>query len=335
MTCHHRALQVHSVPSFTLECGATLHDLRQAFHLDGALNALRDNLVLVFHALTGSADAAGDWWRELIGPGRALDTERWAVLAPNLLGSCYGTTGPSATPGKAFPALTPRDQARFVSVLVESLGVRGVALATGGSLGGMVALEWAVLGATPTRATVVLAAPAAHTAQGIAWNAVQRACLDMAGDQGLQIARQISMIAFRSEDEFEARFGRAHESDGRFSVSSYLEHQGRKLADRFDAATYRALLDAMDAHDVGRGRGGVARAVRAIDGALYAVGVAGDQLYSAGVVRAWAAEAEAHYREISSRHGHDAFLLEHRQVGDILREALGQASGVAGAREVA
>ena len=309
--------------------------MRQAYHLDGALNAPHDNLVLVFHALTGSADAAGDWWKRVVGPGLALDTTRYAVLVPNLLGSCYGTTGPSDHPDDRFPAVTPRDQARFAALLVESLGVSEVALATGGSLGGMVALEWAALFPGRTRATVVLAAPAAHTAHAIAWNAVQRECLDAAGDAGVAIARQISMIAFRSEREFEARFGRAVDHDGRYRVARYLAHHGDKLAARFDAASYRTLLNAMDAHDIGRGRGGVARALRALQGAIYAVGIPGDQLYSADVVRQWAVQAGAEYREVDSIHGHDAFLLEHEQVGSILREALDACVRNSSARDVA
>ena len=330
-----RALRTFTVPAFTFESGEVLYALRQAYHLDGELNAARDNLVIVFHALTGTPDAAGDWWKQVIGPGLALDTDKYAVLVPNLLGSCYGTSGPSDHPDRRFPAITPRDQARFAALLVESLGVTNVALVTGGSLGGMVALEWTAMFTGRTRATVALAAPAAHTAHAIAWNAVQRACLDAAGDAGLGIARQISMIAFRSEREFEARFGRTLNPDGRFNVQSYLAHQGRKLEVRFDAATYRALLDAMDAHDLGRGRGGLAHALRSLEGTVYAVGVPGDQLYSADVVRQWAELASAEYREIQSHYGHDAFLLEHEQVGTILREALQVSARADSRRDVA
>src|SRR5690606_27699777 len=140
---------------------------------DGALNAKRDNLVIVFHALTGDADAAGGWWREVIGPGRALDTDRFAVLSPNLLGSCYGTTGPSdyeakedeggeGGKGGEFPPVTPRDQARLAGLLVNELGVESPALVAGGSLGGMVALEWALEHPGRARAVVAMAAPAAH-----------------------------------------------------------------------------------------------------------------------------------------------------------------------------
>ncbi|MEK7239972.1 MAG: homoserine O-acetyltransferase [Gemmatimonadota bacterium] len=335
MSAAPRAVRTLALPSFTLESGEVLRDLRQAYHLDGTLNARRDNLVLVFHALTGSADAAGDWWAGVVGAGRPLDTDRYAVLVPNLLGSCYGTTGPSDHPDDRFPAVTPRDQARFAALLVEHLGVGDVALVTGGSLGGMVALEWTATFAGRTRSTVALAAPAAHTAHAIAWNAVQRACIDAAGDAGLAIARQISMIAFRSEREFEARFGRTVGPDGRFVVENYLEHQGNKLRARFDPASYRTLLDAMDAHDLGRGRGGQAQALRALQGAVYAVGVPGDQLYSAEVVRQWATLAGAEYREIKSILGHDAFLLEHEQVGGILREALQAAARADSRRDVA
>lgn len=330
-----RALRTFTVPTFTLESGVTLRDVRQAYFLDGALNAARDNLVIVFHALTGSPDAAGDWWAKVIGPQRALDTSRYAVLAPNLLGSCYGSSGPSDHPDERFPAITPRDQARFAALLVEFLGVTDVALVTGGSLGGMVALEWNAIFAGTTRATVVLAAPAAHTAHAIAWNAVQRACLDAGGNAGVALARQIAMISFRSEREFEARFGRALNADGRYEVQHYLDHHGRKLEARFDAATYRTLIDAMDAHDIGRARGGVAHALRALRGAVYAVGVPGDQLYSADVVRQWAELAGAEYRELVSVFGHDAFLLEDQQVGAILREALHAAARTDSTRDVA
>jgi homoserine O-acetyltransferase len=329
-----RTLRTLRIPSFVLDSGEALHDVVQAFHLDGTLNARRDNLVIVFHALTGSADAAGDWWKEIVGPGLALDTTRYAVLVPNLLGSCYGTTGPTAAT-QDFPRITPRDQARLVARLVATLGVSDVALVTGGSLGGMVALEWTALYPGATRTAVVLAAPAAHTAHAIAWNAVQRVALDVGGEAGLALARQISMIAFRSEREFNQRFGRAVEPDGRFSVEGYLNHHGFKLANRFNAASYRTLLDAMDAHDVGRGRGGVERALRGLRSAIYAVGIPGDQLYSADVVRRWATDAGAEYRELSSVHGHDAFLLEHEQVGAILRGALDASSRADSTRDVA
>lgn len=334
--------------TFALECGAVLEDVRQAFVLDGTVSAARDNVVLVLHALTGSAEAAHPahgWWRALIGPGRAIDTTRVAVLAPNLLGSCYGTTGPAADwrvvpgtwAGDGFPPVTTRDMARLVGRLLDALHVRAPAAVVGGSLGGMVAQEWLLLHPGRARAAVVLAAPDAHTAQAIAWNHAQREALALGAragdpDAGLALARAVAMVSFRTEASLEARFGRAPaegDDDGSpFAVQRWLAHHGAALAARFDAATYRTLLDAMDAHDVARGRsaGGdrdaVLRALGAAAGRLFAVGVPGDLLYSDAVVEAWGRAAGAALRTLRSPHGHDAFLLEPAQVGAVLREAL-------------
>jgi homoserine O-acetyltransferase len=313
---------VQQVPRFALECGTVLKDVRQAYYLDGTLNAKRDNLVIVFHALTGNADAAGGWWHEVIGPGRALDTDRYAVLAPNLLGSCYGTTGPSDHANGEFPPVTPRDQARLVGLLVDELGVESPALVTGGSLGGMVSLEWALEHPRRARAVVAMAAPAAHTAYAIGWNHIQRQLVAELGERGIELARQVAMMTFRTESELGTRFGRCTAGDGGWQVTSWLDHHGRKLKDRFDAATYETLLGAMDAHDVGRGRCGVASALASLTGRVVAVGSRGDLLYSAEEVYHWSALAGAEYEEISSVHGHDAFLIEHEQVGRILSDAV-------------
>jgi homoserine O-acetyltransferase len=313
---------VQQVPRFALECGTVLKDVRQAYYLDGTLNAKRDNLVIVFHALTGNADAAGGWWHEVIGPGRALDTDRYAVLAPNLLGSCYGTTGPSDHANGEFPPVTPRDQARLVGLLVDELGVESPALVTGGSLGGMVSLEWALEHPRRARAVVAMAAPAAHTAYAIGWNHIQRQLVAELGERGIELARQVAMMTFRTESELGTRFGRCTAGDGGWQVTSWLDHHGRKLKDRFDAATYETLLGAMDAQDVGRGRCGVASALASLTGRVVAVGIRGDLLYSAEEVYHWSALAGAEYEEISSVHGHDAFLIEHEQVGRILSDAV-------------
>ncbi len=342
MTADARALRRLEVPRFALECGAALLDVTQAYHLDGALAPDGRNLVLVFHALTGSADAAGPetgWWREVVGPGRAVDPARCAVLCPNLLGSCYGTRwravdwggGEPHADGGPRPPITTRDQARFAALLVESLGIPldagTVALVAGGSLGGMVALEWAAEYPDAARAVVALAAPAAHPPWAIAWNHLQRVALDLAGPgreaEGLALARQIAMLSYRTAAEWEPRFGRARApGGGSFAVEAYLARQGARLVERFDPAAYRALLDAMDSHDVGRGRGGVGPALRRYHGQLVGVGVPGDVLYDADVVRGWTVEARAAYRELHSRVGHDAFLTEHEQVSAILADVL-------------
>lgn len=315
-----RPLLTQHLPDFTLESGEVLTDVVQAYHLDGEINAERDNLVVVFHALTGSADATGDWWSEVIGPGKAVDTDRFAVLCTNLLGSCYGTTFRSREPGDR-PLITPRDQARLVHALVESLDVRSVALAIGGSLGGMVALEWTASFPELTRTTLVLAAPAAHTAAAIGWNHIQRQAIEIGGERGLAIARMVGMMTYRTADEFHERFGRRRGENG-FEVESYLSHQGDKLVSRFDVSSYLTLMDAMDAHDVGHGRGGVAAALRAVRGRIIGVGIPGDILYSDVDVRRWVQAAGAEYRSIESIHGHDAFLIEVEQVAAIVGEVL-------------
>ena len=323
---HARPLRRLHHSRFALESGVTLRDVRQAYHLDGDLDATRTNTIVVLHALTGSADATGDWWRDVVGPGRAIDTSRYAVLAPNLLGSCYGT---DVAGGRAeLPPITTRDQARLVVELVRTLGIRGIALVTGGSLGGMVALEIAASFPRFVHRTVAFAAPAAHTAWAIGWNHVQRRALAIGGDAGISLAREIAMLSYRSEREFGARFGRLREEDGRFAVQSYLRHHGDKLEQRFAAASYRALTGAMDAHDVGRGREGTTAALRQVRGLLVGVGVTDDALYSEREIQAWTRVADADYRSIASVHGHDAFLVEQEQVGAILTEAL--ATPVAG-----
>lgn len=344
-----RTLRWHRLDRFVLESGQVLRDIRQAYHLDGRLNRRRDNLVVVFHALTGSADAAGGWWKDVIGPGRALDTDRWAVLAPNLLGSCYGTTyrlddrgagnpegtsgfatanptAPESPPVRDRPVITTRDMARLIRELVRELGVRSVALATGGSLGGMVALEWAAGFPELSRAVVAFAAPAAHTAGAIGWSHVQRRAIAAAGSAGLELARMAAMLSYRNPDGLHARFGRDTADDGRFQVASWLDHHGAALRDRFDTDAYLNLLDAMDAHDVGRGRGGTGPALQAFRGRLVGVGIPGDVLYTDEDVRAWTDAAGADYRAITSPHGHDAFLIETGQVATILREALASTS---------
>lgn len=306
-----------------------LHDVRQAYHLDGALDPSGSSLVLIFHALTGSADAVGDWWRGVVGEGEghAIDTRRHAVLCANLLGSCYGTTGAWEEERRPFPRVTTRDMARLTQLLVESLGVARPSLVVGGSLGGMVAMEYAASFPDMLGQAVVLAAPAAHTSSAIGWNHIQRRAIAATGadGDGMEIARMIAMMTYRTGAELADRFGRTTHADGGFQVERYLSHHGRKLRGRFDTHSYLTLLDAMDSHDVGRGRGGVEAALTPLRGRITGVGIPGDLLYSAEEVRAWVEAVGGSYREVVSSHGHDAFLLEGPQVGGILREAMAAA----------
>jgi homoserine O-acetyltransferase/O-succinyltransferase len=318
---------VHVTPRFALESGEILRNVRQAYVLEGEVNEAKDNVVLVFHSLTGSPETLAGWKGTVIGPGKAIDTNRWAVLCPNLLGSCYGTAFKrffgKVSKADAQPTITTRDQARLVSSLIESLGISSLALATGGSLGGMVTLEWAATYPTRTRAAVVFAAPTAHSAWALGWNHVQRQAVEAAGPAaGLAIARMVGMLTYRSPAELESRFSRLPGEGETFAIQSYLTHHGAKLVARFDAESYLTLLDAMDAHDVGRGRGGPAAALSAFQGRLVGVGITSDVLYPEDEVRRWVRAIGAESRTLVSPHGHDAFLLESGPVGTVLGEAL-------------
>ena len=321
---------------FALDDGTTLPGLTVAYRHDGP-PAKTAPQVLVIHALTGSADAAGDWWEPLIGPSRALDTDRIGVLSANLLGGSYGTTGPTSTDprtgrpyGPAFPAVSTRDQARAMWRLLEALGAERLDLVVGGSLGGMVALEVALARPHAVREVMPIAAPAATGAMAIAWNHLQIELIERLGLDGLALARQLAMTTYRSEADFDERFGRTIEPDGRPSIVSYLAHQGQKLVDRFDPATYRILAGAMDRHDVGGWPGGLDGAFRRLAAGgtrLTGVGIQDDILYGPRQVRALVeaartARVDARYREIRSTKGHDAFLVEWDQLTALLREAL-------------
>jgi homoserine O-acetyltransferase/O-succinyltransferase len=320
--------------AFTLEDGATL-PLAIAYRHDGPGPDAPQ--VLVIHALTGSADAAGDWWAPLIGPGLACDTTRVGVLCANLLGGRYGSTGPtSINPeagqpwGAAFPQPTARDEARAIWRLADALGIERFALVTGGSLGGMISLEVALERPGAVRHVVPIGAPAATGPMAIAWNHIQLGIIERLGHEGLSLARQLAMTTYRSAADFDGRFGRHVQEDGRFSVVSYLDHQGGKILDRFDPDTYSVLVRVMDGHDIGRDRGGVLEAFRALAAAgagLTGIGIEGDILYGPDQVRRLVSEAAAAgvdsaYVEIETTKGHDGFLIEWDQLTRLLGAAL-------------
>ena len=321
---------------FTLECGEVLPDLVAAYRHDGVPIG-EGRQILVVHALTGSADAAGDWWAPLIGPGQILDTDKFGVTCMNLLGSCYGTSGPisrNAVTGKpygqTFPLVTIRDQARAQWRLLDALGIDKLALAVGGSLGGMVALEVALERPGKISRVVSIAAPARIGQLAVGWDHIQLEIVDKLGMEGLDLARQLAITTYRSEIDFEQRFAGRVEPDGTPSIVSYLRHQGRKLLERFDEDTYRSLVLAMDTHDIGRDRGGEVAALQklaAYGTQLTGVGIEGDILYGTNQVQAMVESAkgagmDAAYREICSTKGHDAFLVEWDQLQTILGEAL-------------
>jgi len=302
--------------------------------LEGEIAEARDNVVLIVHALTGDVKAT-TWWRGVVEHGGAIDPAKHAVLTANLLGGCDGTDGPRVGDTSEFPRFTTRDHALVLAHVLDALQVGAPLLVCGGSLGGQVALEFAASFPERVRSVVVLAAPASQTAQGLAWNAIMRRAIEVGGPtDGLALARMVGMLSYRTPEGLERRFGRARTNNGAFAVNEWLDVHGQKLIARFDASSYVALLSAMDEHDVGRGRGGVASALRGLGPRLTGVGVIGDLLYPADSVREWTESAAAHYVELPSVHGHDAFLLETTRVSQILRDAIARAQHDSGRSDI-
>ena len=345
----------------SLELGGSLPDVRIAYETWGTLNAAGDNAVLIEHALTGDAHVVGEagpgqptagWWDGLIGPGRYLDTDRYFVVAANVLGGCQGTTGPSSLApdgrawGSRFPFVTVRDQVHAERRLADLLEITRFRAVIGGSMGGMRAIEWPLMYPDRVARAVVLASTPYATADEIAWCAPQLAAIEAdpawhGGDYyetgeaptvGLGIARSIAHITYRSEYELTTRFGREPQPGenplggrGRYAVESYLDHHRDKLIGRFDAGSYVVLTRAMNAHDIARGRGDLASAVRGIQAHVHVVGVSSDRLYPVRLSEELYAALPEDRRElavIDSPYGHDGFLIELDAVGKIINDAL-------------
>ncbi len=354
---------------FALEAGGRLDEITVAYETWGHLDIDASNAVLVCHALTGDSHASGGiapghpsvgWWDDLIGPGRAIDTDRYFVVCSNVLGGCQGTTGPaSVNPatgrpyGSDFPQVTIRDMVRAQQLLASRLGIERWLSVVGGSMGGMQVLEWGAMYPRRVRSLVPLATAAAASATQIAWSAVERLSIVTDpnfndGDyydagpgggpwKGLMIGREIAQITYRSAEVFDERFGRAHHDYraefhpwGRFEIESYLDHHGQKLVRRFDANSYLVVSKSMDLHDLGRGRGGVGAALGRLRVPVLTASISSDVLYPP------CQQAEIHdgisagggdcrYEVIDSPQGHDGFLLESGRLGPPIREILERA----------
>jgi homoserine O-acetyltransferase/O-succinyltransferase len=356
---HRQLVQLGDLP---LERGGVLPHVQVAYETWGRLNERADNAVLVEHALTGDSHVVGPadgahpspgWWDGLIGPGRPLDTERWFVVASNVLGGCQGTTGPSSLApdgrrwGSRFPFVTVRDQVAVEARLAAELGISRWAAILGGSMGGMRVLEWAVTHPGRVDRALVLASTAYATADQIAWAQPQLLAIRsdpsfrggdyydaqdrLAGPEaGMGIARRIAHVTYRSGTELDQRFGREPQGleeplgdGGRYAVESYLDHHAAKLSRRFDANSYLVLTEAMNSHDVGRDRGGVRAALSKVTATTTVVAVDSDRLYPVRLSdEITAAVPGATQHTISSAYGHDGFLIEIEQVGSHIRKAL-------------
>ncbi|MFI7483704.1 homoserine O-acetyltransferase [Kocuria sp. M1R5S2] len=365
------------IGTLELESGFRLPEVRLAYETWGTLAPDGSNAVLVEHALTGDTHVAAGrarpgateaeriaalspgWWEGLIGPGAALDTDRYFVVCANIVGGCYGSTGP-ATPapasvdperrpwGSRFPLVTVRDSVHAEAALADVLGIDSWRLVLGGSMGGARALEWAVTHPDRVLACAVVAACAQSSAEQIAWGQAQNLAIRQdphfrGGDYydgpppiaGLGLARRIAHITYRSAAELHDRFGRAPQTDeqvigthadgrGRYQVESYLDHQASKLAGRFDANSYLAVNEALMSHDVARGRGTVEEALSVASCEWLVAAVDSDRLYLPHESDLLAAALPGTVRRhtLSSRSGHDGFLIESVQLGRLLRETV-------------
>lgn len=310
-TAQQQPFAQHAIGSFTFEDGRVINDAGFEYalaHPDGP----SDGLVIVCPSLTGTPAILQDWWRD-VGPTRAL-TRYTTMYAHGF------TAETTATLDRQHPP-TIRDIARGILALVHALGLPQPVFVTGGSLGGMIALEVGLEAGAPTHA-LVLAAPAVQTAWSAGWNMIQLQALEAAGTpQGFALARAVGMMTYRTEREFETRFGSdAAARDGR-TMAGYLEHHGRKLIARFDPLEYERRVRAMDSHDVGRGRRSWREAMTPHADRISAVGIVGDALYSAEIIEEWTSAVGATFTAVHSIHGHDAFLLER----DEMRRVIGVA----------
>lgn len=345
--------------AFKFEGGGQLDSVTVAYETWGELNASRSNAVLVLHAISADSHAYGPeghghvthgWWNGVVGPGLAIDTNRFFVVCPNVLGACQGTTGPSSLArdgrpfGSRFPVITIRDQVEVEVAFTNYLEIDTWAGVVGGSMGGMRVLEWAVEHSDRVQHGIVLAVGAASTADEIALCSLQIRAIkndpyfnggdyydsEFAPIEGMAIARGLGQYTYRNGNEFEIRFGRdVQEPDdvvgsSIYEIESYINHQGAKLGRRFDPNSYIVLSEAMNHHDVGRGRGGVETALRSIQAPVTVAGILSDRLYPLElqeqlvklIPNASALEV------ISSDFGHDGFLLEVEQVGKVIASAL-------------
>ena len=354
-----------SIGPVDLERGGHLPSVRVAYETWGELDADRSNAVLVLHALTGDSHVVGGpgpghptagWWSGIVGPGKSIDTDRYFVVAPNMLGGCQGTTGPAThSPsgqewGAAFPFVTIRDQVAVQAAFADRLGIDRWAAVLGGSMGGMQALEWAVSYPDRVERVAILAAPALSSADQIALNSVQLEAIRMdpgfadgdyyeapEGDgpyRGLSLARRMALLNYRSPSELNDRFERSWQSGlnplgggGRFAVESYLDFHGNKFTRRFDANSYITLVEAMNSHDVGRDRGGVAAALARVTARAVVIGIDSDRLFpvenQAAIARMLPGNIDGDDAiVIASTFGHDGFLIENAAVAPHLRRLL-------------
>jgi homoserine O-acetyltransferase/O-succinyltransferase len=328
----------HHARLFSLEGGEQLAGFQLKYTTLGRLNHEKSNIVWVCHALTGSSDFT-DWWGDLFREGSAFDPRDYFIICVNMLGGCYGSTGPLSVnqeTGKpffhSFPGLTNRDTVRAFDILRQELKIDSVHTLIGGSLGGQQVLEWAIIQPGVFQNIIPIACNAFHSPWGIAFNEAQRMAIQAdvtwkenavnAGSEGLKAARAIGMISYRYYETFnQTQAEKGDEKLDDFRASSYQRYQGEKLVNRFNAYTYWTLSKMMDSHNVGRDRGGLKAALAGIRAKALVIGIDTDILFPVKEQKFLVEHIDrAEYREITSLYGHDGFLVEFDQLDAMLKE---------------
>ncbi len=322
--------------NFQLELGNALPFVELSYTTHGTLNADASNVLWVCHALTGTDDPL-DWWDGLVGDGKYYDPKDWFIVCANVLGSHYGsinalTTNPITNQPfyHSFPEITVRDIINAFELLREHLQINQIHTLIGGSLGGQQAVEWAIINPDLIQNLVLIATNAVHSPWGIAFNESQRMAIRAdatwaeqqpnAGMEGMKVARSIALLSYRNYDTYD--FTQARDSNDQienFRAATYQQYQGNKLADRFNAFSYWTLSKIMDSHNVGRNRGSIINALNKIKARTLVIGISSDILFQP-VEQKFLAKyiANAEYQEINSLYGHDGFLIEYKQLKQIL-----------------
>ena len=346
--------------SLSLDSGATLAPVEVTYESYGELNAARSNAILVLHAFSGDAHAAGispetgqpGWWDNMIGPGKAFDTNKYFVICSNVLGGCRGTTGPASIDpatgcpyGMSFPVITVGDMVRLQAMLLGALGIERLLAVTGGSMGGMQALEWAVAYPGRVVAAIPIATTTRHSAQQIAFNEVGRQAImadpnwnagnyygkELPG-RGLAVARMVGHITYMSDDSMREKFGRrlrgkeafGFDFEVDFEVENYLRYRGSQFVGRFDANSYLYITKAMDYFDLTNGNRSLAGAMEAVQARFLVISFSSDWLYpsyqSQELVRALRSRnCDVAYVELESNYGHDSFLVDVAEQASLVR----------------
>jgi homoserine O-acetyltransferase/O-succinyltransferase len=347
-----------TIDRLDLDCGASIAPVEVAYETYGELNAARGNAILVVHAFSGDAHAAGEggWWSSMIGPGKAFDTDKYFVICSNVLGGCRGTTGPgSINPetgcpwAMSFPVVTVGDMVRLQKLLIDRMGIKRLLAVSGGSMGGMQALEWAVSYPECVAAAIPIATTARHSAQQIAFNEVGRQAIMADPDwndgnyysgkppgRGLAVARMVGHITYMSDESMREKFGRRLRSPDQFEVESYLTYRGYKFVDRFDANSYLYITRAMDTFDLTQ-RGSLSTLFEGMQTRFLVISFTSDWLYpsyqSLEIVKALRGRnCDVAYCNLDTRYGHDSFLVEVDQQTEVVRGFLASTYREAAAR---